>query len=194
MLGKAIQNEKWVPKSQSKHQGQPLLSLLWVPQIDQAAQLSHIFRGPRSVLCTPWLMVQTVQVPMSQASLSCGFSWNVHHYHHPYPSPSQLQQSLLSSQTYFPRSAQSWAMGLWVCLHQSLDKDSPVITRLITNLITEDGQFRLCIHCCWKSLEINTEVSQEIGNRYTSNPTIPLLGIYPNDAQLYHKDICSTIS
>ena len=32
-----------------------------------------------------------------------------------------------------------------------------------------------------------------LGNNLTQDPAIPLLGIYPKDAQLYHKDMCSTM-
>ena len=34
---------------------------------------------------------------------------------------------------------------------------------------------------------------RKLGNNLPQDPAIPLLGIYPKDAQLYHKDICSTI-
>ena len=32
-----------------------------------------------------------------------------------------------------------------------------------------------------------------LGNNLSQDLAIPLLGIYPKDAQLYHKDICSTL-
>ena len=31
------------------------------------------------------------------------------------------------------------------------------------------------------------------GNNLPQDPLIPLLGIHPKDAQLYHKDMCSTM-
>ena len=33
---------------------------------------------------------------------------------------------------------------------------------------------------------------RKLGNNLPQNPAIPLLGIYPKDAQSYHKDMCST--
>ena len=42
-------------------------------------------------------------------------------------------------------------------------------------------------------LEISMVISQNIRKQSTSRPTIPLLGIYPKDAQSYHKDMCSTM-
>ena len=34
---------------------------------------------------------------------------------------------------------------------------------------------------------------RKLGNNLPQDPAIPLLGIYPKDAQLYHKDMCSTM-
>ena len=41
------------------------------------------------------------------------------------------------------------------------------------------------------TLEITMGVSQKSGNQIPQDTTIPLLGIYPKDAQSYYKDICS---
>jgi hypothetical protein len=49
---------------------------------------------------------------------------------------------------------------------------------------------------CTATLEINMVVSQKIENQSTSRPTsgnIPLLVIYPKDAQPYHKNTCSAM-
>ena len=46
---------------------------------------------------------------------------------------------------------------------------------------------------CTATLKISMVVSQKIGNQPTARPAIPLLGIYPKDAQPYYKDICSTM-
>ena len=40
------------------------------------------------------------------------------------------------------------------------------------------------------NLEISMASSQKTGNQSTSGP---LLGIYPKDAQSYHKDTCSNV-
>ena len=42
-------------------------------------------------------------------------------------------------------------------------------------------------------LDISMAISQEIRKNLLHDPVIPLLGIYPKDAQLYHKDMCSTM-
>ena len=34
---------------------------------------------------------------------------------------------------------------------------------------------------------------RKLGNNLPQDPVIPLLGIYPKDAQSYHKDMCSTM-
>ena len=36
-------------------------------------------------------------------------------------------------------------------------------------------------------------ISQKLENNLLQDPAIPLLGIYPKDAQLYHEDKCSTM-
>jgi hypothetical protein len=45
------------------------------------------------------------------------------------------------------------------------------------------------------TLEINLEVPQKIGNssNYGLSYTTPLQDIYPKDAPIYHRDICSTM-
>jgi hypothetical protein len=40
-------------------------------------------------------------------------------------------------------------------------------------------------------LEINLSVSQENGNCPTSRPKLPLLGVDPKDAPVYHRGTCS---
>ena len=42
-------------------------------------------------------------------------------------------------------------------------------------------------------LDISMAISQKSGNNLPQNPAIPLLSIYPKDAQSYHKDMCSTV-
>ena len=42
------------------------------------------------------------------------------------------------------------------------------------------------------ALNFSVAISQKINN-LPQDPAIPLLGIYPKDAQSYHKDICSTM-
>ena len=34
---------------------------------------------------------------------------------------------------------------------------------------------------------------RKLGNNLPQDPAMPLLGIYPNDTQSYHKDVCSTM-
>jgi hypothetical protein len=43
------------------------------------------------------------------------------------------------------------------------------------------------------TLQINFVLSQKIGIVLPQDPLFPLLGIYPKDAPLYHKDIYSTM-
>ena len=43
----------------------------------------------------------------------------------------------------------------------------------------------LCISVWW--------FLRKLGSNLLQDPTMPLLGIYPKDAQSYHKDICSTM-
>ena len=54
-------------------------------------------------------------------------------------------------------------------------------------------------HCWWESKLVQL-LSKSIwwflrtlGINLNQDPAIPLLGIYPKDAQSYHKDICSTM-
>ena len=43
-------------------------------------------------------------------------------------------------------------------------------------------------------LDVSVEISQKIRKQPSSqDPIIPLLGIYPKDAQPCHKDMCSTM-
>ena len=46
---------------------------------------------------------------------------------------------------------------------------------------------------CATTLEISVADFQEIGINLSQDPAIPLLGIYPRDAQSYYKSICSTM-
>ena len=39
----------------------------------------------------------------------------------------------------------------------------------------------------------SVSISEKISNNLPQDPVIPLLGIYPKDAQLCHKDMCSTM-
>jgi hypothetical protein len=43
-----------------------------------------------------------------------------------------------------------------------------------------------------KRMEMNLAVSQKTGNTPTSGLSYTLLGIYPKDAPISHKDICSS--
>ena len=43
------------------------------------------------------------------------------------------------------------------------------------------------------TMEISIVISQKIWNQSTSRPALPLLGIYPKNAQSYHKYACSTM-
>ena len=49
------------------------------------------------------------------------------------------------------------------------------------------------VQTCTATLEISTAIFQKIGNNLPQDPVMLLLGIYPKDAQSYHKDVCSTI-
>ena len=40
-------------------------------------------------------------------------------------------------------------------------------------------------------LDVRVAISQKIGNNLPQDPAIPLLGIYPKDAQSCHKDMYS---
>ena len=42
-------------------------------------------------------------------------------------------------------------------------------------------------------LDVSVVISQKIRKQPSSRPAIPLLRIYPKDAQWYHKDMCSTM-
>ena len=42
-------------------------------------------------------------------------------------------------------------------------------------------------------LDVSVAISQKIRKQLPQNPVISLLGIYPKDAQLCHKDMCSTM-
>ena len=46
---------------------------------------------------------------------------------------------------------------------------------------------------CTDPLNIIMAISQKIRKQSNSRPAIPFLGIYPNNAQSYHKDMCSTM-
>ena len=50
------------------------------------------------------------------------------------------------------------------------------------------------VQTCTVTLEINMEIFfGKLGNNLPQDPAIPLLGIYPKDAQSYHKNMCSTM-
>ena len=42
-------------------------------------------------------------------------------------------------------------------------------------------------------LDVSAAISQKIRKHLPQDPVIPLLGIYPKDAQLCHKDTCSAM-
>ena len=42
-------------------------------------------------------------------------------------------------------------------------------------------------------LDVSAVNSQKLGNDLSQDQVIPLLGIYPKDAQSCHKDMCSTM-
>ena len=42
-------------------------------------------------------------------------------------------------------------------------------------------------------LDVSVAIAQKIRKQPPQDPVIPLLGIYPKDAQLCHKDMCSTM-
>lgn len=46
---------------------------------------------------------------------------------------------------------------------------------------------------CAATLEIKMVISQKVRNQSTSNPDIPLLGIYQKDVLPYHMGVCSTM-
>ena len=54
---------------------------------------------------------------------------------------------------------------------------------------------------CWRGCGVRGHSSiaggsaflRKLGNNLPQDPVILLLGIYPNDAQSYHEDICSTM-
>ena len=43
------------------------------------------------------------------------------------------------------------------------------------------------------ALEISMWIFRKLENNLPQDPAIPLLGIYPKDAQSYHKGMCSTM-
>jgi hypothetical protein len=49
------------------------------------------------------------------------------------------------------------------------------------------------LQACTTTLEVSLEVPQKIGHSTTEDPSIPLLGIYPEDVPTCNKDTCSTI-
>jgi hypothetical protein len=50
------------------------------------------------------------------------------------------------------------------------------------------------LQACTTTLEISLEIPQKIGHSTTpEDPTIPLLGIYPEDVPTGNKDTCSTM-
>ena len=51
-------------------------------------------------------------------------------------------------QENFQSSVQSLAVDLCLCFHQLLDEGSLMTVRVVTNLITVDGQFRHPLHYC----------------------------------------------
>ena len=64
----------------------------------------------------------------------------------------------------------------------------------------ECGVNGILLHCWWecklvKLLWISAwRFLRKLENTLPQDPAIPLLGIYPNDVQSYHKDMCSTMS
>ena len=61
------------------------------------------------------------------------------------------------------------------------------------------GEEGTLLHCCWECqlvqpLQISVwQFLRKLENNHPQDPAIPLLGIYPNDTQLYHKDMCPTM-
>jgi hypothetical protein len=49
------------------------------------------------------------------------------------------------------------------------------------------------LQACTTTLEISLEFPQKNGHSTTEDPTIPLLGIYPEDVPTSKKDTCSTM-
>ena len=55
------------------------------------------------------------------------------------------------------------------------------------------------LHCRWEYKLVQPlwmsvwQFLRKLGNSLPQDPVIPLLGIYPKDAQLCHKDMCSTM-
>ena len=43
------------------------------------------------------------------------------------------------------------------------------------------------------ALDVIVAISQKIRKQHTSRPRNTTFGLYPKDAQLYHKDMCSTM-
>ena len=64
----------------------------------------------------------------------------------------------------------------------------------------ECGVWGTLLHCLWECKLMQPfwksvwQFLRKLGINVSQDPAIPLLGIYPNDAHSYHKDICSTVS
>ena len=61
------------------------------------------------------------------------------------------------------------------------------------------GVMGTLLHCWWECKLVQPlwmsawRFVRKLGNNLPQDPTIPLLGIYPKDAQQYHKDMYSTM-
>ena len=61
------------------------------------------------------------------------------------------------------------------------------------------GEKGTLLHCWWECKLVQPlwmsvwRFLRKLGNNLPQDPAIPLLGIYPKDAQSYHKDMCSTM-
>ena len=49
------------------------------------------------------------------------------------------------------------------------------------------------MHAGTAPLDVSVAISQKIRKNLPQDPVIPLLDIYPKDAQSCHKDMCSTM-
>ena len=61
------------------------------------------------------------------------------------------------------------------------------------------GEKGTLLHCWWECKLVQPlwmsvwRFLRKLGNNFLQDPVIPLLGIFPKDVQLCHKDMCSTM-
>ena len=66
---------------------------------------------------------------------------------------------------------------------------------LLENMWSKENTHILLVgmQTCITTLEISMEFLRKLEINLPQDPAIPLLGIYPKDAQSYYKSICSTM-